>query len=39
MTNKMELSFLAKSENESFARITVGAFLAQLDLQWMNLRK
>ncbi|WP_078391276.1 anti-sigma F factor [Shouchella patagoniensis] len=31
MTNKMELSFLAKSENESFARITVGAFLAQLD--------
>ncbi|GAF21356.1 MULTISPECIES: anti-sigma F factor [Shouchella] len=31
MENKMDLSFSAKSENESFARVTVGAFLAQLD--------
>ncbi|GAF12095.1 anti-sigma F factor [Bacillus sp. JCM 19046] len=31
MTNKMELAFSAKSENESFARVTVGAFIAQLD--------
>lgn len=31
MSNKMELAFSAKSENESFARVTVGAFLAQLD--------
>ncbi|WP_017728154.1 anti-sigma F factor [Halalkalibacterium ligniniphilum] len=29
--NVMELSFSAKSENESFARVTVGAFIAQLD--------
>ncbi|UCZ54697.1 anti-sigma F factor [Bacillus shivajii] len=31
MRNKMELSFSALSENESFARVTVGAFVAQLD--------
>ena len=29
--NKMELSFLSKSNNEAFARITVAAFAAQLD--------
>lgn len=31
MKNRMELSFSAKSENESFARATVGAFITQLD--------
>ena len=30
--NKMELKFLSKSNNEAFARVTVGAFAAQLDL-------
>ena len=30
--NKMQLEFLSKSVNESFARITVAAFAAQLDL-------
>ena len=29
--NEMELSFLSKSNNEAFARITVAAFAAQLD--------
>ncbi len=29
--NEMELSFLSKSNNEAFARITVAAFVAQLD--------
>src|SRR5690554_6089298 len=29
--NRMELSFSALSQNESFARVTVGAFVAQLD--------
>lgn len=29
--NEMELSFLSKSNNEAFARITVAAFTAQLD--------
>jgi len=29
--NKMELKFLAKSENEAFARITVASFISQLD--------
>ena len=29
--NKMKLEFLSKSNNESFARITVAAFVAQLD--------
>ncbi|WP_059103577.1 anti-sigma F factor [Shouchella shacheensis] len=31
MENKMDLVFSAISENEAFARVTVGAFLAQLD--------
>jgi stage II sporulation protein AB (anti-sigma F factor) len=33
MTNRnvMELRFLARSENESFARVTVAAFISQLD--------
>ncbi|SER46533.1 anti-sigma F factor [Salipaludibacillus aurantiacus] len=31
MKNRMELSFSAISANESFARVTVGAFVAQLD--------
>ncbi|MCD8508949.1 MAG: anti-sigma F factor [Bacillus sp. (in: Bacteria)] len=31
MKNRMELSFTALSQNESFARVTVGAFVAQLD--------
>src|SRR5690554_4058341 len=31
MRNRFELSFSALSENESFARVTVGAFVAQLD--------
>ncbi|WP_078596992.1 anti-sigma F factor [Evansella clarkii] len=31
MKNKMELAFSARSENESFARATVGAFVSQLD--------
>ncbi|MDV2683346.1 anti-sigma F factor [Alkalihalophilus sp. As8PL] len=31
MRNKMDLTFSALSENESFARVTVGAFIAQLD--------
>ncbi|ADU30056.1 anti-sigma F factor [Evansella cellulosilytica] len=31
MKNKMELAFTAVSQNESFARVTVGAFVAQLD--------
>ncbi|URZ07190.1 anti-sigma F factor [Clostridium felsineum] len=31
LENKMELKFLAKSENESFARVTVAAFASQLD--------
>ena len=29
--NEMNLEFLSKSSNESFARITVAAFAAQLD--------
>lgn len=29
--NKMELSFLAKSENEAFARVAVAAFATQLN--------
>ncbi|OIJ15935.1 anti-sigma F factor [Anaerobacillus arseniciselenatis] len=31
MKNIMELQFSALSQNESFARVTVGAFVAQLD--------
>lgn len=31
MNNEMTLEFSAKSENESFARVTVAAFIAQLD--------
>lgn len=31
MKNEMSLSFSAVSENESFARVTVAAFVAQLD--------
>ncbi|GGD69691.1 anti-sigma F factor [Paenibacillus nasutitermitis] len=30
-TNEMKLSFSARSENESFARVTVAAFISQLD--------
>lgn len=29
--NKMKISFLSKSENESFARASVSSFIAQLD--------
>lgn len=31
MKNQMDLKFSALSQNESFARVTVGAFIAQLD--------
>ncbi|WP_078556721.1 anti-sigma F factor [Bacillus alkalicellulosilyticus] len=31
MKNSMEMKFSALSQNESFARVTVGAFVAQLD--------
>ncbi|EHA1183784.1 anti-sigma F factor [Clostridium perfringens] len=31
MDNKMRLEFLAKSENEGFERVSVSAFIAQLD--------
>lgn len=31
MKNEMELQFTALSQNESFARVTVAAFVAQLD--------
>ncbi|MBU8726628.1 MULTISPECIES: anti-sigma F factor [Bacillus] len=31
MRNKMNLTFSALSQNESFARVTVAAFIAQLD--------
>ncbi|MFC0558258.1 anti-sigma F factor [Halalkalibacter alkalisediminis] len=31
MQNVMDLKFSAQSQNESFARVTVGAFIAQLD--------
>lgn len=31
MKNEMNLQFSARSENESFARVTVAAFIAQLD--------
>jgi stage II sporulation protein AB (anti-sigma F factor) len=31
MKNFMELQFSAQSKNEAFARVTVGAFVAQLD--------
>jgi stage II sporulation protein AB (anti-sigma F factor) len=31
MNNKMELKFLSKSENESFARTVIAAFIAPLD--------
>jgi len=31
MTNEMHLSFRAKSENESFARVAVAAFITPLD--------
>ena len=31
LNNEMKLEFLSKSSNESFARITVAAFAAQLD--------
>jgi stage II sporulation protein AB (anti-sigma F factor) len=29
--NEMQIEFLSVSENEAFARVTVGAFIAQLD--------
>ena len=29
--NKMSLEFIAKSENEAFARVAVAAFISQLD--------
>ena len=29
--NRMKVDFLAKSENESFARVSVASFIAQLD--------
>ena len=29
--NKMALEFFSKSENEGFARVSVAAFIAQLD--------
>lgn len=31
MNNQMQLQFAARSENESFARVTVAAFVAQMD--------
>lgn len=31
MKNEMQLEFLSVSENEAFARVTVGAFISQLD--------
>jgi len=31
MTNKMTITFSSKSENEAFARVTVAAFISQLD--------
>lgn len=31
MTNEMKLEFSAVSENEAFARVSVGAFVAQMD--------
>jgi len=31
ITNEMKLSFLSRSNNESFARVAVAAFFAQLD--------
>ena len=31
MKNEMQIEFLSVSENESFARVTVGAFISQLD--------
>lgn len=31
MRNEMKLEFAARSENESFARVTVASFIAQLD--------
>ncbi len=31
MNNFMQLQFLSKSENESFARVAVAAFIAQMD--------
>lgn len=31
MNNQMELSFLSKAENESFARMVISAFLVQLN--------
>ena len=31
MRNEMQIQFSALSQNESFARITVAAFVAQLD--------
>ncbi len=31
MTNKMEMKFSAVSQNESFARVSVASFIAQLD--------
>jgi len=30
--NEMQLDFVSKSENESFARVVVAAFASQLDL-------
>ena len=31
LNNEMKLEFLSKSNNEAFARITIAAFVAQLD--------
>ena len=31
MKNEMQIEFLSLSENEAFARVTVGAFISQLD--------
>ena len=31
VTNEMTLSFIARSENEAFARVAVAAFVSQLD--------
>lgn len=39
MRNEMNLQFSALSQNESFARVTVAAFIAQLTQRWKNLRR
>ena len=38
VTNEMELTFDSHSSNEAFARVTVAAFMTQLNPRWRRWR-